>query len=128
MSDDGMFDESEEGEEGGGEGDEEGDEGVAIPITVDITKKDDILRFRCTATATLAIDAVEFLPNGTEKETAYAGPTFDELDSELQDAFHEYLNDAGVDDTLAGFIGMYADYKEQQEYVKWLSGVEALVK
>lgn len=35
-----------------------------------------------------------------------------------------YLADLGVDDTLASFIAMYSDYKEQHEYALWMTDVE----
>ena len=55
-------------------------------------------------------------------------PGFDELDDELQEAFHEYLEEAGVTADVAAFISMYSEYKEQQEYASWLAKVDAFVK
>ena len=33
-----------------------------------------------------------------------------------------------MDDNLANFVAMYADYKEQQEYTAWLANVESFTK
>ena len=40
----------------------------------------------------------------------------------------DYLKERSVDDDLAAFICMYADQKEQTEYVNWLEEVEKFVK
>lgn len=109
---------------------EEGDEGSSLPFKVEINKgAKGILRFHCTATEIVAIDAVDYLANGdVDDSVAYTGPQFEELDPELQEAFHEYLADAGVDDSVASYVAMYADFKEQQEYTNWLSKVHAFTK
>lgn len=39
-----------------------------------------------------------------------------------------YLKERNVDNDLATFICMYADQKEQTEYVNWLQEVEKFVK
>jgi complement component 1 Q subcomponent-binding protein len=57
----------------------------------------------------------------------YIGPQFDTLDVGVQDAFDQYLNERGVNDSVAFFIPEYASYKEQQEYVKWLAKVKNFV-
>ena len=62
-------------------------------------------------------------------ENLYQGPDFTELAEDLQDAFHEYLSEElGVDSDLAVFIAMYTDYKEQCQYVHFLSDVQSIVK
>ncbi|KAL3803181.1 hypothetical protein HJC23_003456 [Cyclotella cryptica] len=51
----------------------------------------------------------------------YQGPEFDELAPDLQEAFHNYVQkECGVDEDLTAFITMYADYREQEEYVSWM--------
>lgn len=57
----------------------------------------------------------------------YLGPVFETLDTGVQEEFEKYLTERGVDDTLATFIPEYAEYKEQQEYVKWLSNVKTFI-
>ena len=54
------------------------------------------------------------------RANTYAGPPFGNLDEELQALIDQYLADRGVNETLAEFVIDYIDYKEQQEYVKWL--------
>jgi len=58
----------------------------------------------------------------------YQGPDFTELAEDLQDAFHEYLEeDVGVDGTVATFVAMYTDYKEQCQYVKFLEDCRGIL-
>jgi len=58
----------------------------------------------------------------------YQGPDFAELAEDLQDAFHEYLEeDVGVDGTVATFVAMYTDYKEQCQYVKFLEDCRGIL-
>ena len=100
---------------------------MSMPFIADLKKGNAVMRFQCMAADTVVIHGVEYLPKGVDDEKLYGGPTFDELDSELQDSFHEYLAESGVDDTVASFIALYADYKEQQEYTKWLTDMEASI-
>lgn len=44
-----------------------------------------------------------------------------------QDEFVAYLKKRNIDDDLAAFICMYADQKEQTEYVNWLKEVAKFV-
>jgi len=57
----------------------------------------------------------------------YIGPTFDTLDVGLQSEFEKYLQERGINETVASFIPEYSAYKEQQEYVKWLGKVKTFV-
>ena len=43
----------------------------------------------------------------------YLGPTFENLDPAVQDEFEKYLDERGVNESLALFIPDYAEYKEQ---------------
>lgn len=56
-----------------------------------------------------------------------AGPDFAELDESLQNAFYNYLAEAGVTDELATTLADYASNKEQQEYVAWLKRISGFV-
>ena len=65
-------------------------------------------------------------PNTAEdlhaRQHVYAGPPFDNLDSDLQAMLERYLDERGIDAELATFVPDYIDYKEQREYVQWLEG------
>lgn len=45
-----------------------------------------------------------------------------------QDEMLDYLKARNIDDDLATFICMYADQKEQTEYMNWLQEVDSFVK
>jgi len=44
----------------------------------------------------------------------YIGPQFDTLDVAVQEEFERYLQERGVNESVASFIPEYATYKEQQ--------------
>ena len=46
----------------------------------------------------------------------------------LQDEMLDYLKARNIDEDLAAFICMYADQKEQTEYMNWLQEVDSFVK
>ena len=58
----------------------------------------------------------------------FQGPDFDELAEDLQISFESYVEkECGVDETVRLFVLMYADYREQEEYVSWMkTAVEIL--
>ncbi|KAI0363674.1 mitochondrial glycoprotein [Pilatotrama ljubarskyi] len=58
----------------------------------------------------------------------YLGPQFDTLDISLQDEFDKFLQERGINQTLAYFVPEYSEYKEQKEYVSWLKNVKDFVE
>jgi len=58
----------------------------------------------------------------------YIGPQFDTLDVAVQEEFEKYLQERGINSSVASFIPEYAAHKEQQEYVKWLSKVNNFIE
>ena len=80
----------------------------------------------------IAIDNVYFFPEAelADAKTAekdwvrrgmYTGPPFGNLDEDLQVLLERYLDERGVNTALALFVPDYIDYKEQREYLNWLS-------
>lgn len=55
------------------------------------------------------------------KRNLYAGPPFGNLDEDLQLLLERYLAERGVNTSLALFVPDYVDFKEQREYLSWLS-------
>lgn len=51
----------------------------------------------------------------------YSGPPFGNLDQDLQLLLERYLDERGINTELALWIPDYVDFKEQREYVDWLS-------
>ena len=50
----------------------------------------------------------------------YTGPPYTQLDDDLQVLFEKYLDERGINTTLALFVTEYIDYKEMREYLNWL--------
>ena len=55
------------------------------------------------------------------KRNLYTGPPFGNLDEELQVLMERYLEERGINTALALWIPEYIDFKEQREYLNWLS-------
>jgi complement component 1 Q subcomponent-binding protein len=73
-------------------------------------------------------DVDTILTNAAIMGNEYQGPDFEELAEDLQDAFSVYLTeDVGLNEDVASFIAMYADYKEQTKYVEFLKDAQALL-
>lgn len=66
----------------------------------------------------------------SEKKAArtYTGPPFGNLDEDLQILFENYLSERGINTTMALFVPEYIDFKEQKEYMQWLSNVQSFVE
>jgi complement component 1 Q subcomponent-binding protein len=78
------------------------------------------------AITTEDIDTI--LTNTAVMGNEYQGPDFEELAEDLQDAFSVYLTeDVGLNEDVASFVAMYADYKEQTKYVEFLKDAQALL-
>lgn len=71
------------------------------------------------------VDAISFVKDakvGTEltveadwkRRALYLGPQFDTLDISVQEEFQRYLQERGINESLALFIPEYAEYKEQK--------------
>ena len=57
----------------------------------------------------------------------YGGPVFQDLDEELQNQFHDFLAERGINSDLAGFIRPYIEFKEQKEYMGWLDSAASFI-
>lgn len=62
-----------------------------------------------------------------QRRSVYAGPRFADLDENLCASLESYLESRGLNDELAEFIAQYASWKEQKEYMDWLSKMHKFV-
>jgi len=87
---------------------------------------------------TFIVDNISFYADGKigteltaeadwKRRGLYIGPQFDTLDVGVQEEFEKFLQERGVNESLALFIPEYAESKEQKEYIKWLDGVKSFV-
>merc|ERR1712032_366548 len=122
----------------GAESDEGDDEPPAsFRFVVTTTKAGKTLVLNCMSTegrATIVEIAVsnqdieKIRTNPEINSEDYQGPEFHELDEELQKALDAYLEDElGINEDIAAFICMYADYREQSQYVQFLEDVKSIV-
>lgn len=56
-----------------------------------------------------------------KRRNLYEGPPFGNLDEDLQVLLERYLDERGVNTALAMWVPEYIDFKEQREYLNWLS-------
>jgi complement component 1 Q subcomponent-binding protein len=63
-----------------------------------------------------------------ERQDLYVGPPFSNLDEDLQVLLERYLDERGINTTLALFVPDYIDMKEQKEYLRWLENVKGFVE
>lgn len=60
------------------------------------------------------------------RRNLYTGPPFGNLDEDLQVLLERYLDERGINTGLALWIPEYIDWKEQKEYLNWLSSEFAI--
>jgi len=120
------------------EEDNEDDEEPAAPFRFQIlvTKAGSTLVVGCLSTfgvttvesASVSTEDVETIQANGINRNLYQGPEFPELAEDLQDAFHEYIyTDLGINDDVSAFVSMYADYKEQSEYIGFLKSAQKVL-
>lgn len=119
------------------EEDEDEEDAVAVRFTVMVSRAGKTMVCTCIsedATANVERvcmvdgDDVETLINDGIDDKAYQGPEFSELAEDLQQSLCSYIDEVcGVDSDVAAFVAMYADYKEQVEYVGWLKSVKSML-
>ncbi|ORY92505.1 mitochondrial glyco protein [Leucosporidium creatinivorum] len=63
-----------------------------------------------------------------KRQGLYMGPAFDNLDEGVQAEFEAFLDERGINSSLALFIPDLAEYKEQKEYVSWLKSVNGFIE
>ena len=113
---------------------EEGEEEPAAPFRFEVlvSKAGNTLVLTCVSNngvthvdgASMTTEDVETIHANGISRNQYQGPEFPELAEDLQDAFHEYVfSELGVNDDVSAFVSMYADYKEQSEYIGFLKSV-----
>jgi len=120
---------------------EELDESFPARVQVTIEKPNQgALQIECMAQdGMIVIDNVFYLKSGAlatansaeadwERRGIYAGPQFANLDEDLQVLLERYLDERGINTSLALFVPNYIDYKEQKEYLGWLENVKGFVE
>ncbi|CAL1387414.1 unnamed protein product [Linum trigynum] len=103
----------------------------SLPLVVTVTKKSGIsLEFSCVAFADeIAIDSLSVKkPEKDSEEMAYEGPNFHDLDENLKNAFHKYLEIRGIKPSTTNFLHEYMINKDSKEYLGWLNELKKFVE
>ncbi|CAN7037113.1 unnamed protein product [Brassica oleracea var. botrytis] len=123
-------DEEQEQAEGNDDEDEEHSVKIRIPMVVSVSKGDGVcLEFGVSAYPDeIVIDSLSIKhPQGSDSELAYQGPDFDDLDENLQKAFHRFLEIRGIKPSFTDFLADYVANKDSREYLQWLKDVKSFV-
>ncbi|KAM0475832.1 hypothetical protein ACHAPX_006709 [Trichoderma viride] len=124
--------------------DAEADDEAGAPINLSILiekpgKTDGALNIDATARdGEIVVDNMFFYEDATvaridspeaaqKRADVYPGPPFGSLDEDLQVLMERFLEERGINETLAVFVPDYVDAKEQQEYIRWLKNVRTFV-
>lgn len=105
-------------------------EDAGFRFVATVTKGPKKLIFTGTATDRISLVGVTQCPSTADHKdmAVYQGPVFEELDPKVQDALLDYLKEREIGDDMAAFICMYADYKEQTEYLNWLKELDSFIE
>ncbi|CAN1173930.1 Uncharacterized protein At2g39795, mitochondrial [Linum perenne] len=102
-----------------------------LPLVVTVTKKSGMsLEFSCVAYADkIAIDSLSVKkPENSEEMVAYEGPNFHDLDENMKNAFHKYLEIRGIKASTTNFLHEYMINKDSREYLGWLKSLKEFIK
>jgi len=120
---------------------EDAEGGMPIRCVVNITKpnRQAITIETLVQDGIFVIDNVSFYPDSTlatelsaeadwKRRGLYMGPKFSNLDETVQSDFEAFIEERGLNTSLALFVPDLAEWKEQKEYTTWLKNVKAFVE
>lgn len=114
------------------ENEEYQDEEPILPLrfTVTVSKAGKKLVLECMSELGQAkVVGVSTASSDSAEENMYQGPDFFELAEDLQESFAIYLDEeCAVTSDVATFVAMYADYKEQMQYVQFLKDAKSIIE
>jgi complement component 1 Q subcomponent-binding protein len=124
-------DDEEEAAEANDDDEEESSGRIRLPMVVSVAKSDGVcLEFGVSAYADeIVIDSLSIKqPEGSDNELAYEGPDFEDLDENLQKAFHRFLEIRGIKPSFTNFLADYVANKDSREYLQWLKDLKSFVE
>lgn len=108
------------------------DEELSAPLQfeVEVSRAGTTMKMACTSEDAVAlVDGITISSDAEEDGESYRGPILEDLPDDVREEFELYLREeCGVDDDVAAFTAMWADYREQAEYVRWLNEVMKIVE
>ncbi|CAA7061784.1 unnamed protein product [Microthlaspi erraticum] len=123
--------EEDEAAEANDDDEEESSGRIRLPMVVSVAKSDGVcLEFGVSAYADeIVIDSLSIKqPEGSDNELAYEGPDFEDLDENLQKAFHRFLEIRGIKPSFTNFLADYVANKDSREYLQWLKDLKSFVE
>lgn len=116
---------------------EEEEVALALRFRVTVSKAGKSMIFGCVSDdGEVTLESLVVIEDENQSETEmeydskiYQGPEFSELPEDFQESMTTFLaEDCGIDNDVAAFVSMYADYKEQVEYMNWLKTLQSYLK
>ncbi|XP_038905637.1 uncharacterized protein At2g39795, mitochondrial-like [Benincasa hispida] len=120
-----------EEEDEAGEDDEQTRQESSLPLVLSISKDGGVcLEFGVTAYPDeISIDNLSIRkPDSSEDLLGYDGPAFQDLDENLQKAFHKYLEIRGIKPSTTNFLHQYMINKDSREYSIWLKNLKNFIE
>lgn len=107
---------------------------VDMKVCIKKTELTSILQFDCKVLdegqdrVDFHIQNAYYLKSPTDlSPRVYRGPVFRNLDLGLQQELKQYLISRGIHKSLTNFLLLHLHKKEQNQYIKWLQKLEAMV-
>ncbi|KAF3782184.1 Uncharacterized protein EJ110_NYTH34155 [Nymphaea thermarum] len=114
-----------------------GDDISQLFLHVDIEKpgNDEVLHFLCGLYPdAMGIQAVSIrkkekvpTPQALSIPSCYQGPSFQDLDEKLRDAFHNYIEKRGVNESLFPFLQSWLYVKDHRRLMRWFKTVGTFI-
>ncbi|KAK3037450.1 hypothetical protein RJ639_031944 [Escallonia herrerae] len=112
-----------------GDGNHERDTESSIPLIVSVSRKGFSLQFGARASPdNISIHSLSIKEHESSEARLVYEPEFLELDDNLQNAFHEYLEIRGLNPSTANFLLQCMISKDSSEYVQWLKNLKKFVE
>ncbi|CAL2239589.1 unnamed protein product [Prunus armeniaca] len=123
------------GDGGEDDGADDGDDINQLFLHVDVSKpgQKESLHFLCGLYPdALGIHSVSMRPkadaaSSVEDGSSYTGPVFEDLDEKIRDAFHNYLEERGVGDSLFPFLRAWLYVKDHRNLMRWFKSVGTFI-
>ncbi|PKA62135.1 Uncharacterized protein AXF42_Ash015019 [Apostasia shenzhenica] len=121
--------------EGAEDDGDDGDEAInQLFLHVDVSKpgREDSLHFLCGLYPdAVGIHSVSLRPKAASLSLAslnkYQGRVFQELDEKLRDAFHSYIEERGVNESLFRFLQAWLYVKDHRNLMRWFKSVGTFI-
>ncbi|KAB2038012.1 hypothetical protein ERO13_D03G096100v2 [Gossypium hirsutum] len=119
-----------------GEGDDPEDNGInQLFLHVDVSKpgQEDSLQFLCGLYPdALGIHSVSMRPKDESSvevvaPSKYNGPVFQDLDEKMRDAFHSFIEERGVNESLFPFLQAWLYVKDHRNLLRWFKSVGTFI-